>query len=117
MRTLARLALIAVLAISVWFAFVMRPAEIGIPLDDILIHGLSFYFLTLSAGAAFPQVRLRNLIAIMLIAGAAVEGIQAIPLIGRDASVSDWIADGVGVLAAAAILTLIRDILSPAIHD
>jgi VanZ family protein len=70
---------------------------------DKLEHALAFGVLTLVALQAFPR---RNAfwIGISLSAfGAAIEILQALPFIGRDGDVRDWIADTIAVVL---ILTL-----------
>ena len=65
-------------------------------------HFAAFYTLTLLAIAAFPR---RNLfiIAVLLSAfGGGIELVQALPMVGRDCDVWDWVADTIAVIAALA---------------
>lgn len=65
-------------------------------------HFAAFYTLTLLAMAAFPR---RNLILIAMLLsafGGLIELVQALPIVGRDCDVRDWVADTIAILAALA---------------
>jgi hypothetical protein len=67
---------------------------------DKAAHFLAFYVLTLLAAAAFPRRPLLLLALALSAYGAAIEAIQALPLVDRDSSFWDWVADTVAVGAA-----------------
>jgi VanZ family protein len=78
-------------------------------------HFAAFYTLTVLASVAFPRRNL-ILIAVLLSAfGGVIELVQALPIVGRDCDVRDWIADMLAVIAALAPIvaahwrTLIRN--------
>jgi VanZ family protein len=88
------------------FAFVMAslpqpPAVPGDPGDKIL-HVLAFLVLAGLAVFAYPRLPLLVVFIGLALLGAAVEAVQAIPMLGREASVMDWLAD----VAAAAVVLL-----------
>jgi len=69
-------------------------------LGDKADHMTAFFVLTLVARCAFP-VRPGWLVGISLsLFGAFIELSQAMPFIGRDASVWDWVADSIAIFAA-----------------
>ena len=78
---------------------------------DKVLHGLAFFVLALLGGRA-AQERGQRLtptwvivwLGVYLLYGAIDELLQA--LIGRTASVADWVADGAGALAATLIVYL-----------
>jgi len=72
---------------------------------DKAAHFLAFYVLTLLAAAAFPRRPLVLLALALSAYGAAIELVQALPMVARDSSVWDWVADTVAV--AAALLPLV----------
>jgi len=101
---LFRLAAVVAALIVGWFAF--RPAtevEGGLPWDKAN-HALAFLVLTVLTGLGWPRLSRLWLVALMLMAGGAVELIQGLDVIGRDADAMDVVADGVGILAGLAIL-------------
>jgi VanZ family protein len=70
-------------------------------------HFAAFYVLTWLATAAFPR---RSLITIALALfgfGALIEIVQAIPALGRDSDIKDWVADILGVLATLTPMLLV----------
>lgn len=89
------------------FAFVLasspKPPAIPGDLSDKQLHLMAFLVLATLAAFAFPRVSLIRLFLGLAVFGAAIELIQAIPALGREASWLDWLAD---VLAAAAALIL-----------
>ncbi len=99
-----RLAAVAAGLVVGWFAF--RPAmevEGGLPWDKAN-HASAFLVLTVVTGLGWPRLSRLWLVALMLLAGVAVELIQGLDVVGRDADAMDVVADGVGILAGLAIL-------------
>lgn len=90
------------------FAFVMAslpqpPAIPGNPGDKVL-HVLAFLVLAGLAAFAYPRVRLVMIFLGLALFGAAIELVQAIPNIGREPSLMDWLAD---LTAAGAVLLFV----------
>jgi VanZ family protein len=97
-------------AAAVTLALAVLPEATTPPLIpwDKAAHFLAFYVLTVLAAAAFPR-RPLLLVALGLSAyGAAIEVIQALPMVARDSSVWDWVADSVAVGAALLPLLMPR---------
>lgn len=97
------------------FALVMAslphpPPLPGTPSDKIQ-HIIAFVTPTGLAALAYPAARVIVIILALVGFGGAIELVQAIPALHRDASLLDWIADtaAVGItLAAVAALRLVR---------
>ena len=102
----ARAAFVAAFVV-VFVAAVAPPSEGPslVPWDKAN-HFIAFYVLAALAGAGFPKTRPLLILAGLMAYGGAIELIQALPMVGRDAEVGDWIADGVGVAAALGPLLL-----------
>jgi VanZ family protein len=69
-------------------------------------HFAAFYTLTGLAAAAFPRRGLFAIAIALSLFGAAIELVQALPIVHRDCDVRDWIADTVAIAAALAPLAL-----------
>ncbi len=92
---------------AIAFAFVMAslpqpPALPGDPSDKQL-HMLAFLILATLAAFAFPGTSLLRIFLGLAAFGGAIEVVQAIPALKREASWLDWAAD---LFAAAAALLL-----------
>lgn len=72
------------------------------------LHFVAFYGLAVLGAIAFPDMRLRWLSAGLLAFGFAIEALQKLPAVGRDASWADFAADGAGVLFGVAPIALER---------
>lgn len=93
-------------AIAVTFACAVAPQGQDLHLvgRDKVEHFLAFFTLTVLATAAYPP---RSLVAIglMLMAfGAAIELVQATPMVGRDGDFADIIADALAIWTAGAVM-------------
>ena len=91
------------------FAFVMaalpHPLELpGAPSDKIQ-HIAAFVTLGLLSRFAYPAISAVQLALRLSLFGAAIELVQAMPLLHRDSSVLDWIADTVACSAALAAVS------------
>ena len=71
-------------------------------------HFSAFAVLTTSAILAFPRMRLSVLAAVLSLAGAAIEVIQALPIVNRDADVFDWVADSTAIVMVMAVILAAR---------
>jgi hypothetical protein len=80
---------------------------------DKIEHFIGFYALAVSGLLAFPQSRRRWLFAGLLAFGGAIEILQMIPVLHRDAEWGDLIADAMGI-GAALLPTFIRQSRNPA---
>lgn len=94
------------------FAFVMavlpQPPRLPGEPGDKLLHILAFAVLALLATLAFPARRVRTIVAGLAVFGALIEGVQAIPALGRDSELADLVAD---VAAAALIAWPVRQLM------
>jgi VanZ family protein len=63
-------------------------------------HFLVFYTLSIIASLALPQSRLHRMGLVLLAFGGAIEILQGLPIIHRDASWLDLLADACGISAA-----------------
>lgn len=88
------------------FAFVMaslpQPPVAG-DVNDKFLHVMAFATLAGLVALAYPRAQLWLLFAGLAAFGALIEGVQAIPSLGRDASWLDWFAD---IAAAGTVLAL-----------
>jgi VanZ family protein len=91
------------------FAFVMavlpHPPPIPGNPNDKLQHVTAFATLALLGSFAYPATSLIQLLVRLSLFGAAIEVVQAIPVLHRDSDVRDWIAD---TLAVAVVLLIVR---------
>lgn len=71
---------------------------------DKVNHIAAFLVLTLLGRFAYLDRRVCKLVAGLSAFGALIEITQAIPVLQRDASVWDWIADSAAILVALAVL-------------
>lgn len=86
------------------------PGQLG----DKIQHAIAFVVLTVLAALAFPSVRPAFLILSMAGLGGAIELLQLLPIIHRDAEMADWVTDCAAILVATPIAVLARWPLLPA---
>lgn len=60
-------------------------------------HFIVFYGLTFLAAMALPKSRWWKIAAVLLVFGIAIEILQGLPIVGRDADVFDIVADALGI--------------------
>jgi VanZ family protein len=94
------------------FAFVMavlpHPPEVpGHPSDKVQ-HIAAFATLALLGPWAYPRLPLLKLLVRLSLFGAAIEVIQAIPMLHRDSDVLDWVADTAAAGAVLVVVVLMR---------
>jgi VanZ family protein len=91
------------------FAFVMavlpHPPEVPGHPNDKVQHITAFAMLALLGSFAYPATALIQLLIRLSLFGAAIEVVQAIPVLHRDSDVLDWMADTVAV---AVVLLIVR---------
>ena len=104
----ARAGLAVALATTLYFALGPPPNGPGLLPWDKAQHFLAFYVLAGLTAAAFPKGRIWIIVAALLGLGGAIEVVQGLPMVRRDADVFDWVADTVGVTFALAPLLLAR---------
>lgn len=91
-----------------------HPPMVGVVSDKIL-HMLAFAVLAALITPAHPRAPLWMLFVGLGLFGLAVEVVQAIPAVGRTASLDDWIADIVAAGAVLLTIGLLRQ-LGPALR-
>ncbi len=102
---LARLAFLIALALGLWLA--LKPVGDGPGLIwDKAQHFIAFYALAGLGAAALPHRPLWAPALFLAAYGAAIEGLQSLPVIGRDAEWGDWAADLLAVGACYLPLVL-----------
>ena len=75
---------------------------------DKINHIAAFVTLSIMAAWAWPRVRLLTIGLALSALGAAIEGLQALPVVARDAEWADWYADTAAVLVALLVVAVIR---------
>ena len=94
---------------AVAFTFVMAvmphpPRLPGDPSDKVQ-HIIAFSTLALLASLSYPAASVLRVAALLSLFGALIETVQAIPVLHRDSSAIDWIAD---TLASSFVLLVAR---------
>ena len=75
---------------------------------DKLNHIAAFVTLAVMAAWAWPRARLWRIAVALSAFGAAIEGLQALPIIARDAELADWYADTAAAVLALVLVALVR---------
>lgn len=106
---LARLVFFSALAFALVMASLPQPPPLpGAPRDKLL-HILAFIVLAALIVPAFPKARTIILFLVLAAFGAAIEIVQMIPELGREASIMDWAADmGAAAITLSAIASIRR---------
>ena len=91
------------LAVTLIMALLPNPPALPMQATDKVQHIAAFAALTFLAALGFPSLRLRVIFVAMAALGLAIEVLQMIPTLHRDAQASDWLAD---CAATAAMLLL-----------
>ena len=112
----ARGGLILAVAITLWFALYPGPNHPHLFAWDKADHLLAFGTLTALLMAAAPRAPAIRLMLVLAVFGAVLELAQATPLIDRDATLGDWLAEAIaiGAVGGAIVLLKLRDFLRPA---
>lgn len=91
------------------FAFVMailpHPPELAVEQGDKVQHIIAFATLAALGCLAYSATPLVKLLVRLSLFGAAIEVIQAVPALHRDADALDWLAD---TLAVMVVLLVVR---------
>ena len=103
------------LPVVFWLTFVFTMVMALLPqppavleVKDKLQHMATFAALTLLAAVSFPKLHCRRIFMAMAGLGAAIEVMQMIPSLQRDAQVSDWLADCAAIIATLLICAAVR---------
>jgi VanZ family protein len=107
--TLLRIAFWSAAVLSLFMAELPKPPAIPGDPSDKVQHIIAFATLAALAAAAYPRTRLLMILIGLSAFGGAIEIFQMNPLISRDASWWDWIADTV---AAGAVLLFVHRLRS-----
>ncbi|MFC0206757.1 VanZ family protein [Novosphingobium soli] len=103
-----------VLRIAFWLALVFAvvmaimphpPAFPGEPSDKIQ-HMLAFATLAVLGAFAYPRVPKLAIAAALVAVGAAIEVVQMIPVLHRDAELMDLVADSFAILVVLGVTSL-----------
>ena len=90
------------------FALVMallpHPPRIPTNPNDKVQHVTAFVTLALLGSFAYPKTTLIKLLVRLSLFGAAIEVLQAIPVLHRDSDFWDWVADTAAVIAALLVV-------------
>jgi hypothetical protein len=102
-----RLAFWLALIVALVMALLPKPPALPTQATDKVQHIVAFAALTSLAALGFPWLRLRVIFVWMATLGLAIEVLQMIPMLHRDAQASDWLAD----CAATAVTLLLCGVL------
>lgn len=91
---------VAASAFALWRALVPGDDSVGLIPWDKAKHFIVFYVLAVLASLALPRSRLWRIGLVVLAFGGLIEILQGLPIIGRDASWFDLLADACGICAA-----------------
>lgn len=87
-------------------------------LGDKWQHMIAFFTLTVLAGLAYPAHRLRTISVAMILLGLAIEVAQwGLPMLNRQGSGLDWLADGAATLVGLVIVAVARTFLNTRIAE
>ena len=81
---------------------------------DKVNHVAAFVTLGIMAAWAWPRAPLWRIAVLLSAFGATIEGLQALPIIARDAEWSDWYADTAAAAMALVTVALVRRFTSSA---
>ena len=104
---LARLLFAAAVVTALVMACLPQPPRMGLNLSDKGQHAIAFVVLTALARAAFPGLGKAWIFAGLAAFGGLIEVIQAIPALGRDPSLMDWLADWLAIGVTLGLIGLV----------
>lgn len=107
-QRLLRLAFWLALAVTLVMALLPNPPALPVQANDKVQHMAAFAALTFLAALGFPSLRLRVIFVWMAALGLAIEVLQMIPTLHRDAQASDWLADCAATLATLLLCGALR---------
>ena len=106
--TWRRVLFVVVLLATLAAALLPGPLAPDLGAGDKINHIIAFVTLTIIAAAAWPSARLWQIGVSMSAFGAAIEGLQALPAIARDAEWADWYADTTAAVVALIAVAVVR---------
>jgi len=89
-------------------ALVPKPPAVLGEMGDKYQHMLAFATLAVLASAGYPRATWLRITERLSFLGALIEVLQSIPALHRDCDIMDWLADTASILAALAVVALIR---------
>lgn len=105
---LLRLSFWAALLFAVTMAVLPHPPDFGTnQMGDKFNHMLAFAVLSALAALSFPRADLWRLAERLSFVGALIEVVQALPMLGRDCDIRDWIADTLSIVVVMAVMRTI----------
>ena len=107
-QRLLRLAFWLALAVTLVMALLPIPPALPVQATDKVQHMAAFAALTFLAALGFPSLRLRVIFVSMAALGLAIEVLQMIPTLHRDAQASDWLADCAATAATTLLCAALR---------
>lgn len=103
---------------GVLFAVIMaslpQPPQIPGQPSDKVQHVIAFVVLTLLASLAYPATKRWRLFVSLAALGALIEALQAIPMLHRDASLLDWLADCGAVAITMGLMAFVGKLVGAA---
>lgn len=105
---LFRIAFWLALIFAVTMALVPKPPPILGEMGDKYQHMLAFACLAVLASMGYPRATPLRIAERLSFLGALIEVLQSIPALHRDCQIMDWVADTGAILAALAVVTLVR---------
>ena len=102
MERAARIAFVFCACLSFAMAVLPHPPALPGEPSDKLMHVLAFATLGVLSAGGFRSVGIGRLFVALSLFGAAIEAIQAIPMLHRDSEIADLAADMAAALAALA---------------
>ena len=96
------------LAVTLVMALLPNPPALPRQATDKVQHMAAFAALTFLVALGFQGLRLRVIFVAMAALGMAIEILQMIPALHRDAQASDWLADCAGTAAALLLCVALR---------
>lgn len=103
---------------AVLFAVIMaslpQPPQIPGQPSDKLQHIIAFAVLTLLARLAYPGTKRWRLFVSLAALGALIKAVQAIPVLHRDPSLLDWLADCGAVAVTMGLMAFVGKIVGAA---
>ena len=103
-----RLAFWLALAVTLVMALLPNPPALPRQATDKVQHVAAFAALTFLVALGFQGLRLRVIFVAMAALGMAIEILQMIPSLHRDAQASDWLADCAATAAALLLCGALR---------
>jgi hypothetical protein len=96
------------LIFAVTMALVPKPPAVLGEMGDKYQHMLAFATLAVLASGGYPRATWLRIAERLSFLGALIEVLQSIPALHRDCDIMDWLADTASILAALAVVALIR---------